>query len=262
MNGVPLDSVPLWAMFAAELGIGWVALESGYRLGRWRHAHTLEEKEAPVGAMVAAILGLVAFMLAFTFGLAASRYDARRQAILDDANAIGTSYLRTRLLPEPQRTEAQKLLREYVEVRVRGVDEGDVARAIAQSENLQELIWQQALSAAERDHNSITAGLFVQSVNDMIDVHGKRLLTGQRGRIPLTIWIGLFSLSALGIGAMGYQAGLSATRRSPAMLALVFAFAGVMFIIVDLDRGEEGFLNVEQTAMTDLQRNIQAPQKP
>ena len=82
-----MDVLPLWAVFLAEIVVGWLALEAGYRLGRWRHACTTEEKDAPVGAMVAAILGLVAFMLAFTFGLAASRYNAKRQTVLEEANA-------------------------------------------------------------------------------------------------------------------------------------------------------------------------------
>jgi hypothetical protein len=240
-----LDAIPLWAMPVVELAIGWAALEAGYRLGRWRHACTVEEKDAPVGAMVAAILGLVAFMLAFTFSLAASRFDAKRQTVLEEANAIGTTYLRTRLLPEPQKTEAAKLLRNYVDVRNRAVAEGDVAEAVAESEKLQEQIWKQAVAAAEKDRGSIMTGLFVQSLNEMIDVHAKRMLSGLRGRIPPTIWIAMFSLSALGIGAVGYQAGLAATRRSPAMLALVVAFAGALFLIVDLDRGREGFLNVD-----------------
>ncbi len=259
---IGLDVLPLWGVFVIELAIGWAALEAGYRLGRWRHAITTEEKDAPVGAMVAAILGLVAFMLAFTFGMAASRFDAKRQTVLEEANAIGTTYLRARLLPEPQKTEVAKLLRDYVDLRIRAVQEGNVADAIAESEKLQDLIWQQAVTAADKDRGSLMTGLFVQSLNEMIDVHAKRMLTGLRSRIPLTIWFGLFSLSALGIGAMGYQAGLSATRRSPAMMALVVAFAGVLFLIVDLDRGREGFLTVDQTAMTDLQRSMHSSETP
>ena len=258
----PMDSIPLWTMFVAELAFGWVVLEAGYRLGRWRHACTLEEKDAPVGAMVAAILGLVAFMLAFTFSLAASRFDAKRQTVLEEANAIGTTYLRTRLLPEPQKTETAMLLRNYVDVRIRAVEGGNVSQGIAESEKLHEQLWQQAVGAAEKDRGSIMTGLFVQSLNEMIDVHAKRMLTGLRGRIPLTIWIAMFSLSALGIGAMGYQAGLAGTRRSPAMLALVVAFAGALFLIVDLDRGREGFLTVDQTAIIDLQRSMHASEVP
>ena len=256
------DVLPLWAVFLIELAVGWIVLEAGYRAGRWRHARTVEEKDAPVGAMVAAILGLVAFMLAFTFGLAASRFDAKRQTVLEEANAIGTTYLRTRLLPEPQKTALAKLLRDYVDVRVRTVQKGNISEAIAESEKLQESMWQQAVAVADKDRGSIMTGLFVQSLNEMIDVHAKRLMAGVRGRIPLTIWFGLFSLAGLGICAMGYQAGLSATRRSPAMMALVVAFAGVLFLIVDLDRGREGLLTVDQTAMTDLQRSMHSSETP
>src|SRR6478735_3328306 len=99
-----------------------LALEGGYRLGRWRHARAEGEKEAPVGAMVGSILALFAFMLAFTFGLAASRFEARRQVVVAEANSIGTTYLRAQLLRnEQQRNESARLLREYVDVRVGGV---------------------------------------------------------------------------------------------------------------------------------------------
>ena len=254
----PLDFVPLWAFFAISLLLAAIGLEAGYRLGGWRHAHVAEEKESPVGAMVAAILGLLAFMLAFTFGLAASRFDARRMTVLEEANAIGTTYLRTRLLPEPQRTEAAKLLREYVDIRVRAVEEGNFAEAVARSEQLLDLLWRQATAAAQADPHSIVVGLFVQSLNETIDVHAKRMMIGARSRVPTSIWAGLFALAAVGITAMGYQAGLSATRRTPAMLAVALAFAGVLLMIADLDRPREGSIKVDQTTMTDLQRSMHA----
>src|SRR5271154_4680232 len=96
MHREPLDVIPLWGLFLAHCLLGAIAVQSGYWIGRWRHARARDEKEAPVGAMVASILGLLGFMLAFTFGLAASRFDARRQVILEEANAIGTTYLRAR----------------------------------------------------------------------------------------------------------------------------------------------------------------------
>jgi hypothetical protein len=77
-----------------------LSVEGGYRLGKYQRSRSEEEKEAPVGAMVGATPGLLAFMLAFTFGLAATRFDTRRQVLLDEANAIGTTYLRAGMLPE------------------------------------------------------------------------------------------------------------------------------------------------------------------
>ena len=90
-----LDMLPLWGLFLAILVLVLAAIEGGYRLGSYRHRRSIHEKDAPVGAMVGATLGLLAFMLAFTFGMAASRFDTRKQLVLDEANAIGTTYLRT-----------------------------------------------------------------------------------------------------------------------------------------------------------------------
>src|SRR5436190_23752789 len=147
MNREPLDVVPVWGLFLASFGLIWLALEGGYRLGIWRHARASEEKEASVGAMVGSILGLLAFLLAFTFGLAASRFDDRRQTVLQEANAIGTTYLRARLLPEPQRTETIKLLREYADVRLPDTQHGNasktIPKAVARSEELHDQLWSQ-----------------------------------------------------------------------------------------------------------------------
>src|ERR1044072_2324707 len=102
MHTEPLDVVPLWALVIIATALLCLLMEIGYRVGKWRHVHRPDERDQPVGAMVASILGLVALVLGFTFSLAASRFDARRMAVLDEANAIGTCYLRSRLLPEPE----------------------------------------------------------------------------------------------------------------------------------------------------------------
>lgn len=259
MSSEPLDVLPLWSIFLFATAIGMVALEAGYRFGYWRHAHASGEKQEPVAAMVASILGLLAFMLAFTFSMAAARFDARRQVVLEEANAIGTTYLRTRLLPQPQRAESANLLRQYTELRVEYLKQGKVAELIARSEELHERLWSQAAAAAEKDPHSIPTGLFLQSLNETIDMHSKRAFVSLRSRVPFTIWLSLFSLTLLGMASVGYQAGLSGTRRSPEMPVLTLAFAGVLLLIVDLDRGHEGLLRVSQQATIDLLRTMQAP---
>lgn len=263
MTPEPLDYLPLSVLFLAACALTGIALEIGYRLGTWRHAHVTEEKESPVGAMVGSILGLLAFLLAFTFSLAATRFDEKRLIVLEEANAIGTTYLRARLLPEPHRTESAKLLREYVDVRLPNLKQGDVSQTIAQimkrSDELHEQIWSHAVAAAEKQPTPVTTS-YIVALNEMIDIHAKRVLIGTRNRIPFSIWIMLVALAILGMAAMGYQSGLSATRRSPAMIAMVLAFAGVLFLIADLDRGHEGLLTVSQQSMIDLQKSMQAPQ--
>lgn len=258
MSREALNVVPLPLLFLAVSALSLLAVEGGYRFGRWRHSRVAGEKEGPVGAMVASVLALLAFMLAFTFGMAANQFEARRQAVLDEANALGTAYLRARLLPEPQGGESGRLLREYVDVRLQAVRDGRVEGAIARSEEIHELLWVQAAQAAEAKPTPITSA-YVQSLNQVIDLHAVRVQAGLRSRVPFTIWVGLVTLAVIGLGSVGYQSGLSETRRSPEMLALVLAFAGVMYLIADLDRPNEGLLVVDQQALVDVQRGMTGP---
>lgn len=255
-----MDAIPLWVLLIGSCAGALLGLECGYQLGQWRQKWVQEEKEAPVGAMVGAILGLLAFMLAFTFSMAATRFDSRRQTVLSEANAIGTTYLRASFLPEPQRSRVKDLLREYVDVRLQSIQQGDVTKGIAESERLHRELWSNATLAGEQEPSSIMIGLFVQSLNEVIDLHSERVLIGLRSRIPSVIWMALFGLALIGMTSIGYQAGLSATRRSPAMVTVAVAFAGVLFLIIDLDRAHEGLLQVSQQAIIDLQKSMQPEQ--
>ncbi len=207
--------------------------------------------------MVASILGLLAFMLAFTFSMAASRFDARRQIVLEEANSISTTYLRSQLLPEPHRSEIARRLRQYTAIRVQPLNMSIMKDLVKQSDELLQQIWSQAVVAAEMDTKSITIGLFLQSLNETIDIHSKRVFIGLRNRVPISIWIALFSLTLLGMMSIGYQAGLSGTHRSPEMLIMTLSFTLVLYLIVDLDRGQEGVLKVSQQAMIDTLNTLE-----
>src|SRR6201987_64436 len=170
----PIDALPLWALFIVILLVVLLSVECGYRLGRDRRGRQEQEKEAPVGTMVGATLGLLAFILAFTFGLAAARFDTRRQVLLDEANAIGTTYLRAGMLPE-QGEQIRALLRDYVTTRLDAVRSGNVDEGIRRSDNIQQQLWAEAENVGKKNSNSIIVGLFVQSLNELIDIHAKRL---------------------------------------------------------------------------------------
>ncbi len=259
MNPTPLDSVPIWLLFVGTCALSWAALEAGYRFGRWRHARIAGENES-LGTVVGSILALFGLLLAFTVGSAASRFDSRREAVLAEANAIGTTYLRARLLPEPHAAESARLLREYVDVRVRGVREGRVQEAVARSVEIHELLWVEATRAAKVKPDDIT-GLYIQSLNEMIDQHAVRVQVGIRSRLPVSLWYGLYAISFLAMATVGYSYGLSTARRSPALAGLLLAFSGTMFLIADLDRPFEGFLSVSQQATIDLQSSMKAEKR-
>ena len=250
-----LDGVPLWAILPLTIAVALLSVELGYRAARYRLRRFQDEKDSPVGSMVGATLGLLAFMLAFTFGLAGSRFEARRQVLLSEANAIGTCYLRAAMLAEPMRTEARNLLREYVDVRLEAIEPGKLDQALVKSEELHNRLWSVAVAAAEKERSAITS-LFIQSLNQVIDLHATRVMAGVRSRVPAVIWIVLYGLLILAMMIMGFHSGLTFSRRSIAVIALVLGFSSVMFLIADLDRPGQGALRVSQQSMIDLRNSM------
>ncbi len=252
----PLDALPLWALFIVTIALVIVSVETGFRLGIRKRGPAKEAKDAAVGPMVGAILGLLAFMLAFTFGMAATRFETRRALILDEANAVQTSYLRAGFLTEPHRKEIRSLLREYVNVRVEGTQQRGAKETIARSEEIHEQLWAKAVAVGEKNPGSIMAGLFIQSLNEVIDLHAKRVKAGLRSRIPVVIMYVLYFVTVLSMLSMGYLAGLAGKRTPLVNYALVLAFSSVMFLINDLDRPHEGTLSASQQALIDLREKL------
>src|SRR5215203_7501334 len=127
----------------ALLAIVLVAIEAGYRLGRRSHATvTDDDAKTHINATQSSTLGILALLLAFTFSLALQRFDTRSDAMVDEANAIGTAYLRAQMLPPPLRDETRALLREYADVRVEAgalsvVEEGEWGALMARAGDLQ-----------------------------------------------------------------------------------------------------------------------------
>lgn len=254
----PLDTLPLWSLLAIVLLIVLVSAECGYRLGR-RVGRPEDEKDAPLGEMVGATLALLAFLLAFTFGLAASRYDTRRQLLLDEANAIGTTYLRAALLPEGA-GDIRPLLRQYVDLRLEAARAHDLARNLRRAEAVQRQLWARTASLMRAAQGSIAVGLFVQSLNELIDLHAKRVTADIRNRIPPAIWASLYGVTILSFAVLGYHAGLVSTRRSRAALPVAVTFAVVIWLIADLDRPREGTLTLSQQALVDVRASMNAQQ--
>ncbi|MDB6023675.1 MAG: hypothetical protein JWQ04_3532 [Pedosphaera sp.] len=207
---------------------------------------------APITEIVTAMFGLLAFMLGFTFSLAASRFDARRVLVIEEANAIGTTYLRAGLLSEPYRTEIRKLLREYVKARVTSVQSGEIPQGMARADEMQERLWAEAVAAGGKNPGSILTGLFISSLNEVIDLHAKRIAFGLRNHIPTSIWAALCFLAVCTMGTMGYHTGLAGARSLLVIIPLVLTFSSVLFLIADLDHPQKGLLRVSQQALIDL----------
>ncbi len=250
-----IDAIPLGVLFLIALVAILAAVEIGYRIGWWR-SRSNPEKEGLVGGMVATELGLLAFLLAFTFGIAASRYDDRRRALLDETNAIGTAYLRAAMLPDARATKVKQLLRDYVDLRIQMKNTSDLTVPLRKSVELQDLLWTEAVASSQQDPRSIPVGLFVESLNEVIDLHTKRVQAGLRSRIPATVWIALSVVTALSFCVMGYHGGLTRTQRSPAILAVALTFAAVIWLVADLDSPRDGLIQVSQQPIHDLRASM------
>jgi hypothetical protein len=252
----PLDAVPLWGLFTATIVVVFLSIEGGYRLGQYRRRRSEEEKEGPVCAIVAATLGLLGFILAFTFGLAASRFDSRRQIVVEEANSIGTTYLRAGLLPDGHRVKTRKLLKEYVDNRLGAVESGNIDKLLLRTDELHRELWQEAETVGQEHPGSIVVGLFIQSLNETIDIHTRRMLVAIQNRIPGVFWGALYLVTILTMAGVGYHGGLTQSRRSLAIVVLVLTFSAIMLLVADLDRPQEGLLTVSQQAMIDVRNMI------
>jgi hypothetical protein len=237
-----------------------LAAEVGFRAGR-RHARRVADKEPQVGTIQGALLGLLALLLGFSFAMAQSRYDARRALVVDEANAIGTAYLRAQLLPKPEGPEIADALRRYVDVRLtrlrERVDEPPLREVIKESERLHDYLWARAVRAAQQDPRPVT-NLFITSLNEVIDLHAKRL-AAFRNHVPDSVFLLLYFVAAVSMAVTGYAAGLGGHRSFWPTATTAVLIAIVIAVVMDLDRPRQGLITVSQQGMMDLRDSLNRP---
>jgi membrane protein YdbS with pleckstrin-like domain len=254
-----LDPLPVAVVFLIFALVSLAAYEIGFRVGRWWQERTPDEKEGPSGILVGSMLALMAFLLAVTMGMASDRFDSRRQLVLDEANAIGTVYLRAGYLPEPASDQSRELLRAYAPLRVNTADEAQLEANFARSGELQDELWAIAESLAREEPGSEVLALYISALNDMIDLGESRLTAIQYARVPETVILLLYLGAALTLGMVGFHAGLHRHRSLISAVVLVIILGAVIMLVVDLDRPRRGFLQVSQQPMLDVIDQIGPP---
>jgi hypothetical protein len=258
-----IDAIPIWIQFVGTILIVMLFIDLGYRFGRIIHRRSTDEKESPVSAIAGSVLGLVAFMLAFTFGIVAERYDARKGLVREEANTVRTAWLRSEFLPESDRAEAARLLRQYVDERLDGIrlvqthekTLEHMTKVLADAERIQTRLWDMAVLNARKDMNSDVAALYLDSLNQLIEIHASRVAIGLQQRIPSAIWIVLFGLTFCGMALVGYQTGIAGSKQSWARPFLAVSFGMVIALIAALDR-PDSLLKVSQQPLVDLQHSM------
>ena len=250
---IDFASISLLAILFASIAVLLAAAEIGHLFG------SCAVGEANVSTLEAAILGLMALMIGFTFSMALSRFDTRRDAVLNEANSIGTAALRARLLPAPYDAESVRLLRDYARIRVDFtggvIAPGEMEAAIARSNDIQEGLWLRAKAVAVKDSAMVPAGIYIQSLNEMFDNQEKRL-TAWRNRVPNIVFFALYAIAAVSLGFTGYASGLEARRWRLHVYIMSVLAAGVILLIQDIDRPGAGFISVSQQPMIDTAASL------
>ncbi len=257
-----LDTVPYWGVYVGLLLLFVISIEAGFRLGlreRPKADVLNESRKAQAGTVLGALLALVSFLLAFTFGMAGSQFDARRHLVIDHANAIGTTFLRAAHLPEPHGSKSRRLLLEYVAHR-HVVDEETSSELMASSAMLETQLWDEVTAVTKEDRTPVVS-IYIQSLNEMIDLNAKRGDIVFWTRIPGMLFATLAFLSILVMVLTGYWLGWTGKRHIFPTTLLIVTYATAFLLVIDLDRPQGGFFRVSQQPMIELSESMHASEK-
>ena len=246
-----VNDYSLLAIFAVSI----ILILGAGEVGHWLGERAARRGAVGVSTLEGAILGLLALMIGFTFSMGLSRFEARRDAVLVEATAIGTTALRARLLPAPHKGEVLKLLRDYVQLRLdltgrAVVSPRELNDTITRSNAIQEALWQQAMAVAAKDNAMVPTGLFLQSLNETIDDQEKRL-AALSNRLPMIIVIALYGVAMIAIGFAGYATGIESKRSRLPVYITGILVAAMVLLIQDIDRPGAGFIKVSQQPMAN-----------
>lgn len=244
-------------------GVSWsivlAAVIAAYAAGHWmgRRRHKSGGKSGPLDTVQGSLLALLGLLLAFSFSSAAGRFVDRQDLILQEANAIGTAYLRADLLATAPADELRAALKAYTAERVTyfnaGANRPAVLASIARSEQLHQRIWSAGVEGVKQTPTATV--VVMQSLNEVIDLHASRVEALHR-HLPGAVVVLLVMTAALAVGSVGFGTGVGGGGHLVGNLIFVVVTASVLALTLDLDYPRAGFVQIEQRPMLDLQRSL------
>lgn len=249
---VDLSDVPLWLIFPISLVFLLGAVEVGRRIGQITRVQRYEN----LGILMGALFGLLALLMSFTFAWSLSRFEDRRDAILEEATAIHTTALRARLLPAPYAGDSVKLLRDYVQLRLDIIQtRREMQAAIDRSNAIQGALWQQVMAVAAKNNSVVPTGIYIQALNNMIEAQEK-LLSAARSDVPDVVVLSLYGFAIFSLGFLGYitWADDRSSRMSDYLVCVLVAT--VLLLIQELERPSTGFIPISRQSVIDTATSI------
>jgi len=248
----------------ALMGVLIVTAEIGFWTKRRKKAGSDNIEKGDIALILGAVLTLLSLLLGFTYAMSSGRFETRRQLVIEEANAIGTTYLRAKALPEPRSSEIQELLRQYTALRVEIAGMADTApekirEVDTRTKELHGLLWSHAAALARESPDPITSA-FLETLNEMIDFHSERL-AAFRDRVPFSIYLVLLVVSAITLWLVGNYFGTRGQRVRILTTMVAFLVASVMWLIMDLDQPVRGPIRASQQSLFDLHQDLSQESK-
>jgi len=258
-----LETAPLLVIWPLLVVLLVVAHELGFLVFRYltrRKAGAGESDDSGIGYLVSAVFALLGLLIAFTFSMAANRYDVRRGLVVAEANAVGTTYLRFQVLEDPARSELSKLMLPYLQAREEffaADDAAKVAVADANTNDVQAQIWRELSAAVRAQPNATTNQSLLETTNEMFDFAASDRAAID-GRVPISILRVLIAYSLIAAGFIGYALAAKRSRYFVASTALFVLFGLSISLIIDLDRPHSGSVIVSSAPFLRAAENIRA----
>lgn len=232
----------------------WFGIFVGSRIQK-AFAKRLDQEDKLITLIQGGLVTLLGLLIGFIFSMAVGRYDARVGLIVKEANAIGTTWLRSATLEDPARTQTQELLRKYVSVRHQFLDSGNDAQQYQQSlsstSDLQTRLWSIASDYALTHRDPIT-GLYLSTLNDSIDATEERMAAGE-DRVPSEAWMLLLFIGFV----LTIFIGMKVTAHSEILnIMLPLVIAGALALTLDVDSPRYGFIKLTQPSMDRVAQQI------
>lgn len=237
-----------------------LSIELGYRVGAAIKRRRQVESESTVSSISGYVLALLAFIIAFTFGITTDRYQARKELVREEANLLRTAWMRAEFLPDTDRMEAKNLIREYTSLRLevtKSFNPDKFKLALIETNMIEHRLWEMAVLNARKDMNSDVAALYIESLNDVANINASRVIVGLHTRIPEGIWEVLLLLTLLAMFSVGYQTAIVGSRRSWATIIMALSFSLVIVMIETLDRSHSSLIPVSQFPMEYLLQSME-----
>ncbi len=256
-----------WVIAVVLMVAMMLAAEIGYHVGRrWPLRDAANTGRYYSIAAQSSLLALLALLLGFTFNMSTQRYEMRRRLVMDDANVLGTLWLRSDLLPQPQRSKFEPLLRQYIAVRadvaaLRRETAEELADRLERAETLHGRMWDVVKTEVQAEHRAKETEALVTLLSNAQSLHRQRIYA-YGSRVPAVIIELLFGAAVIALLVVGYSGGLTQHRGILLKIMITLVVCGTVFTILDLDTPRRGLIQVEQTPMLWVEEMMEHVPEP